>query len=177
VLELKDKSLRAVIGSAARRGIDVYNHLLCSALACAAMTDTQTDPPLPVRQGQAWTNEEDRQLYDSFLAGQPINIMASVHQRSAGGIRARLRRLGLIDENGEVVEPPPPFAVPDRRRSSAMDGPRAADHKQPMRLIFAVTTADGWRIEIKSNRSLNKGMVERLTLMLQGGIADVEVDT
>jgi len=28
---------------------------------------------------------------------------------SAGGIRSRLKRLGLLDENGVVVEPAPPF--------------------------------------------------------------------
>src|SRR5438552_3982074 len=136
------------------------------------MTDTQTEPPLPARQGQAWSSEEDRQLYDSFLAGHPINMMVSVHQRSAGGIGARLRRLGLIDENGEVVEPAPPFAVPERRRSRAMDRHGAADNKPSMRLVFAVTAADGWRIEVKSNRPLNKALVELLTLMLQGGIAE-----
>jgi hypothetical protein len=117
---------------------------------------------------------EDRQLYDGFLAGQPINTIASVHQRSAGGIHSRLRRLGLIDENGEVVEPPPSFAVPERRRSSAIAGKTAAGSKSIMHLIFAATLADGWRIEIKSNRPLTKSMVERLTLMLQGGITDVE---
>src|SRR5439155_11860956 len=100
--------------------------------ASRILTDTQTDPPVPARQGQAWSDEEDRRLYDSFLAGQPINRMASVHQRSAGAIRARLRRLGLIDENGEVVEPPPPFAVPERRRSRAMEGQGAAESKQAM---------------------------------------------
>jgi hypothetical protein len=143
----------------------------------AAMIDVPANPPLPARQGQAWTNEEDRQLYDGFLAGQPINAIVSVHQRSAGGIGARLRRLGLIGENGEVVEPPPPFAVPERRRSRGMDGHSAGDNKQTIRRIFTVTTADGWHIEIKSNRPLNKSMVERLTLMLQGGIPDDESDT
>jgi hypothetical protein len=141
------------------------------------MTDTETNPPRPARQGQAWASDEDRQLYDGFLAGRPISTMASVHERSAGGIRARLRRLGLITENGEVVQPPPPFAPPERRRTSAMEDQGATDNKRTMRRIFAVTAADGWRIEIKSNRQLDKSMVERVTLMLQGGIVDVESDT
>src|SRR5690348_11275153 len=132
------------------------------------MSDSQTPPPLPARQGQAWTNEEDRRLYDSFLAGQPIDSIASVHRRSAGGIRARLRRLGLIDENGETIEPPPPFAAPERRRSRAAEGLEAAERKPAMRLVFAITAADGWRVEIKSNRPLNAAMIERLTLMLRG---------
>jgi hypothetical protein len=141
------------------------------------MTDAQTNPSLPTRQGQAWTHQEDRQLYDGFAAGQAIDAMASLHQRSAGGIRARLRRLGLIDETGEVVEPPPPFAVPERRRSTATEGQETAEGKQSMRLIFAATAADGWRIEIKSNRQLNQSMVERLTLMLKGSIVEVAGDT
>lgn len=55
-----------------------------------------------------------------------------------------------------------------------MNGQSAADNQQTMRRIFAVTAGGGWRIEIKSNRPLNKSMVERLTLMLQGEIVEVE---
>jgi len=132
------------------------------------MTDTESNPLPPARQGQGWTEVEDRRLYDSFLGGRSIDSMAAVHQRSTGGIRARLRRLGLIDENGEVVEPPPPFAVPPRRRSNAAEDLGADDNKQPMRLVFALMADDGWRIEIRSNRPFNKAMIERLTLMLPG---------
>ena len=130
------------------------------------MKDPESNLPPAARQGQAWTELEDRRLYDSFLAAQPCDAMAAAHQRSTGGIRARLRRLGLIDENGEVIEPPPPFAVPARRRSNAVEDLGADDDRQPMRLVFALVADDGWRIEIKSNRPFNKAMVERLSLML-----------
>jgi hypothetical protein len=130
------------------------------------MRDPESNPPPSARQGHAWTEVEDRRLYDSFLAGQLIDAMAAAHQRSTGAIHARLRRLGLINENGEVVEPPPPFAVPPRRRSNAVEDLGADDDKQPMHLVFALMADDGWRIEIRSNRPFNKVMVERLRSML-----------
>jgi hypothetical protein len=141
------------------------------------MIGTQPHSALPPRRGQAWSEEEDRQLYEGFLAGHAMDRMASAHQRSIGGIAARLRRLGLIDANGEIVEPPPPFAVPAPRRSKPKESRSAGADGGALSLIFAMAAADGWRVEVRSNRPLNKPMVERLTLMLQSGITDAEPQT
>jgi hypothetical protein len=43
-----------------------------------------------------------------------------------------------------------------------------------MQRVFAVATADGWCVEIKSNRLLNKPMIERLSLMLKSASPDAE---
>jgi hypothetical protein len=39
-----------------------------------------------------------------------------------------------------------------------------------LKLAFAVTTPDGWQVEIKSNRPLDRGLRKRLDLMLQGAL-------
>lgn len=36
--------------------------------------------------------------------------------------------------------------------------------------ILGVTTTDGWHVDIRSNRLLNKSMIERLNLMLKNTI-------
>ena len=114
----------------------------------------------PARQGKPWSEEEDRQLYASFVAGKPLELIVAAHERGKGGITSRLKRLGLIDRNGEIIDPPPPFDMPAPAR------PRAA-----MDLAFAATTVDGWQVEIRSNRILERPLIERLSLMLQGAVA------
>ncbi|MCM1128106.1 MAG: DNA helicase RecQ [Lachnospiraceae bacterium] len=47
--------------------------------------------------GQSWTADEDRRLADEFESGMKISEIAREHGRTSGGIRARLRRHGLID--------------------------------------------------------------------------------
>lgn len=131
----------------------------------ALMDDTE-EAPRWERKGKPWLDEEDRQLYDSFVAGQALDAIALQHQRSGGGIRSRLRRLGLIDDYGVVVDPPPDFAPPERRRV-----PRP-DSGDGMKLIFSVTTGDGWQVQLKSNRTFDEPLVDRLASMLKGTIED-----
>lgn len=118
---------------------------------------------LPGRRGKPWSEEEDRLLYDSFIAGQPLETLASVHQRGQGGIRSRLQRLRLIDQFGEIIDPPPPFSAPKPRRQKTV---RAEE--EVMKVAFAVTAPDGWQLEIRSNRALDRPLAERLDLMLKG---------
>lgn len=51
-------------------------------------------------KGSRWTEEEDKTLHDEFIAGKTIAEISKIHQRSNGGIRARLKKQGLIDEYG-----------------------------------------------------------------------------
>ena len=58
---------------------------------------------LPVRHGASWNAEEDDRLRTRFLAGEAIAALANAHQRKNGAITARLIKLGLISEDGEVL--------------------------------------------------------------------------
>jgi hypothetical protein len=121
------------------------------------MNDNQTEVAVPGRQGKAWSIEEDRDLYDAFLSGQSAPEIALKHERTAGGIRSRLTRLGLLDQDGRRVEPIPPFVRPEPPQARA---PRAsATSEGKAEPVFAIRTDDGWVVEIKSNRPLSRAML------------------
>ncbi len=63
----------------------------------------------PERRGQAWSIEEERQLYDAFAAGRTVAECMTTHQRTGSGIRSCLQRLGLITEEGGTITPRPDF--------------------------------------------------------------------
>jgi hypothetical protein len=89
------------------------------------------------RHGQAWNADEERRLYDAFVAGVPIKECVEQHQRSSGGIRAALKRLGLIDENGGTVSPTPAFTPSSaalKRQQKAASKPALTVRKTPEEL-------------------------------------------
>ena len=47
--------------------------------------------------GQKWTVEEEKQLLEEFSQGMKISEIAKLHSRNPGGIRARLKKLGVIE--------------------------------------------------------------------------------
>jgi len=49
-----------------------------------------------------WTKNEEDQLVRLFQQGESIQKMAVIHQRRPGAIRARLERLGLIEQKGQT---------------------------------------------------------------------------
>ena len=51
---------------------------------------------LPPKTGQPWSEEEDRQLLASFDSGRGLIEIASAHQRTQTGIRARLVKYGRL---------------------------------------------------------------------------------
>jgi hypothetical protein len=59
---------------------------------------------LPSNTGKPWSEEEDRKLLDRFDAGKSIEELAAAHQRTQGGIQARLVKHERI--------PPPEFRKP-----------------------------------------------------------------
>jgi hypothetical protein len=138
------------------------------------MIDTPSEAVVSARQGKAWSAEEDRQLYDGFVQGQSVDVLASAHRRSVGGIRARLGRIGLIDPNGEVVMPTPPFVPVQRRPSADSETGVAAEKEAATRSVFAVRTGDGWAVDLRSNRPLSRALVDRLISMLRGVLPEDE---
>lgn len=45
-----------------------------------------------------WSDEEEQELVNGFNARKSINLLSNIHQRTECGIRARLVKLGVIDE-------------------------------------------------------------------------------
>ena len=64
-------------------------------------SDNQEDIVLPTdysMQGQHWSKEEENRLIDEFSVKElSISEIAKIHNRSYGGIRARLKKLRLIE--------------------------------------------------------------------------------
>jgi len=53
----------------------------------------------PGKAGKPWSQDEDAQLLQAFDGGAEPRDLASRHERSAGGIRSRLVRLGRLQES------------------------------------------------------------------------------
>lgn len=51
----------------------------------------------PMNSHVGWTLDEDYQLVDEFNSEKSVAEIAKIHQRSNGGITARLKKLGLIE--------------------------------------------------------------------------------
>ena len=47
--------------------------------------------------GTKWTDEEDNKLIEEFKNGKSVTELASIHGRTKGAIRSRLRKLGVVD--------------------------------------------------------------------------------
>lgn len=54
------------------------------------------------KPSRPWTKEQDSALITLFRGGFPVEEMARKLERSEGGIRARLKRLGLIEQRGDA---------------------------------------------------------------------------
>lgn len=51
---------------------------------------------LPSKTGEPWTEDEDRKLLAAFDAGGALQELAAAHERSVGGVRARLVKYGRL---------------------------------------------------------------------------------
>jgi len=58
----------------------------------------------PLRQGVAWSVDEDERLRSGFLSGAKTAALAGAHQRSRGAIRSRLVKLGLIEVGAAAAQ-------------------------------------------------------------------------
>ena len=54
---------------------------------------------LHANAGRRWTKSEEEQLIDEFNLNLKISEIAKIHKRKYGGIKARLKSLGLIEDN------------------------------------------------------------------------------
>ena len=59
-----------------------------------SVIENHSDKTIEENQGLPWTNEQQQQLVEMFRQNASINEIASALNRSCGGIRARLKKLG-----------------------------------------------------------------------------------
>jgi hypothetical protein len=69
---------------------------LATAIDALKRSTSRRIRPLPERVGAPWTQEEDRQLVESFDLGLPIGVLVGKHHRTRGAITARLERMGKL---------------------------------------------------------------------------------
>ena len=67
-----------------------------------AIRKTEINEARPGKAGKPWTEAEDAQLLKAFDEGAAVADLASIHERSEGGITSRLVRLGRINERSEA---------------------------------------------------------------------------
>ena len=59
-----------------------------------SVVENRSNKTIEENQGLPWTDEQEQQLVEMFKQNASINEIASVLNRSDGGIRARLKKLG-----------------------------------------------------------------------------------
>ena len=62
----------------------------------------------PAQQGRPWNGEMDAELESRWIAGESVAEIAAYFERTPGGIRARLPRVGCDPENPGCYLPVPP---------------------------------------------------------------------
>ncbi|WP_410644402.1 helix-turn-helix domain containing protein [Amycolatopsis sp. lyj-346] len=62
----------------------------------------------PAQQGRPWSEEMDAELETRWIAGESVTQIAAYFERTPGGIRARLPRVGCDPENPGCYLPVPP---------------------------------------------------------------------
>ena len=62
------------------------------------MTESRSTPDgkLPAMTGKPWTIFEDRNLLEAFDKGLGLPELATAHQRTQTGVRARLAKYGRV---------------------------------------------------------------------------------
>jgi hypothetical protein len=73
----------------------------------------------PAQQGRPWNEEMDAELENRWIAGENVAEIAAYFERTPGGIRARLPRVGCDPENPGCYLPVPPS------RRTDLDGAEA----------------------------------------------------
>ena len=77
---------------------DVIRALGVAVTALRGDASLQTsDSDRPSRVGQPWTDKEDEELTSAFNRGEAIKALADKHERTPGGVKSRLAKLGLIE--------------------------------------------------------------------------------
>jgi hypothetical protein len=83
--------------------LDAQHFILDNIEAVLAFdNDNGTDSADVENQGRSWSNEHNEMLIDLFKKGVSCSEIAITLKRTETGIRARLKRLGLIDQRSSA---------------------------------------------------------------------------
>ena len=97
---------RALAPSSPLHHADLVRALFAGAEALSRSAEPDAPaakPAKPARAGRSWDDPEDQRLAAGFESGTAVAELARQHRRSKGSIRARLVRLGLVDERREAA--------------------------------------------------------------------------
>lgn len=112
------------------------------------------------RTGQAWSVQEERELYDAFVGGESVRKIAKAHGRTDGAIASHLKLLGLLTDEYIKVTPPPDFmpsAAAQKRKNKADE----AAEKSEKRKITRAKDRDSIKLNITPD-------FERALAMMEG---------
>jgi hypothetical protein len=93
------------------------------ARTTARQRDAQGSLVVPSNLGKRWSEEEDKALYNGHVGGCPVEEMAATHERGHRAVKVRLRKLGLLDSDYRLVDPPPPFQPLTQTRKPPVKAP------------------------------------------------------
>ncbi|UOZ05926.1 MULTISPECIES: helix-turn-helix domain containing protein [unclassified Amycolatopsis] len=81
---------------------------LLSATTGAGRSSRRRSAARAAQQGRPWNDEMDAELESRWLAGESVTEIAAYFERTPGGIRSRLPRVGCDPENPGCYLPVPP---------------------------------------------------------------------
>jgi len=99
VLDALAMGIDPVTGEVFSEGSSLQNPEITRALftAIALIKGEKTVKKVAERQGLPWEYGEDDKLKQAFNSGAKIADIAKEHQRSAGAIKSRLQKIGLVE--------------------------------------------------------------------------------
>ena len=108
------------------------------------------------RKGHAWSMEEEQRLYDAFIEGESLAVIAKKHDRTRGGIGSHLKLMGLLDEEGKKITPVPDFMPTPaaQKRNAKSESKALARRKATVSIGGDVSFSPGLNERFKSALSV-----------------------
>lgn len=123
--------------------VSVRAALVAAAEALADQASrAKGDRKIPAHAGLPWSADEDDRLSAAFRRGASLSELIEAHKRTAGAIKSRLMRLGLLVADDALL---PSTAVPDRAADKIDETPQA-----PIGEVHRSATAHTPLLEMKN---------------------------
>jgi hypothetical protein len=83
---------------------EVIRALMVATAAITQPRKAKQSASGPQRAGTSWTDTDDSKLREMFERGESISALSLSFQRTGGAIKARLVKLGLVDDLQAILE-------------------------------------------------------------------------